>query len=166
MFENEIAQVQQGIENLVELTHNASKARGWWHDPLTGHSLIPKNDVDCSKGYCDTANQIVELWFPYVIATKIALIHSETSEGLEAYRTDAMDDKIPEFAGITAEMADVLIRIGDLMGCLQAYVMKDAERGNASAYDLSAAIEAKMLVNAVRPDHNPEARRKPGGKKF
>ena len=44
----------------------------------------------------------------------IALMHSELSEGLEALRNgNGQDDKIPEFKGIEAELADVIIRIMD-----------------------------------------------------
>ena len=178
-----LAEMQLGIAQLVTLSHGASKARGWWHDPITGISLIPGDHIEGNYETNHTAMGIVEAWFPYVIGTKIALIHSETSEGLEAYRKDAIDDKITDFAGITAEMADVLIRVGDLMGCLQLRAINrymangalEAESQEAQdeeeatilrAYSLSSAVYEKMLVNAVRPDHNVEARRKPGGKKF
>lgn len=163
-----VREMSDGIWQLVHLSHKASKARGWWHDPITGFSLIPhENDSTMPDD-----DKIIAAWFPYVIATKIALIHAEVSEGLEAYRTDAMDDKIPSYAGITAEMADVLIRVGDLMGCLQARAKElagSAPAAKSAAYNMFSlpfAVYEKMLVNAVRPDHNPEARRKPGGKKF
>jgi len=71
-------------------------------------------------------------------STKIALIHSELSEALEADRKQIVnDDKIPEFTGIEAELADAVIRIFDLAG----------------AYDLrlGEAIVAKMLYNLNRP---------------
>jgi len=45
---------------------------------------------------------------------KIALIHSEVSEALEALRhNNPQDDKIPEFLAVEVELADVIIRIMD-----------------------------------------------------
>ena len=74
----------------------------------------------------------------------IALIHSELSEGLEALRTDAMDDKIPSYKGIVAELADAVIRIMDY--------------AEGFEYDVASAIILKMRMNENRkPKH---------GKKF
>lgn len=160
--------LREGIALLVQQCHAASYNRGWWHDPITGLSLIPgMGDIHQAYDYVEI-EPIIKAWFPYVIATKIALIHSEVSEGLEAYRVDAMDDKIP-FMGITAEMGDAMIRIADLMGCLQQYAVMTTT-GEVplviSHYDLGAAILTKLPFNAGRPDHDLAKRAKPGGKKF
>ena len=67
----------------------------------------------------------------------IALCHSELSEALEFLRNDnAMDDKIPEFLGVEAELADVIIRIMDMA------------RGRN--WRVAEALEAKIAYNTTR----------------
>ena len=159
--------IKEGLALLVQQCHAASYNRGWWHDPITGLSLIPV-DFDRHDAVTFKWEEVRAAWFPYVIATKIALIHSEISEGLEAYRVDAIDDKIP-FPGITAEMGDAVIRIADLMGCLQEYyasITKGEVPEAIHQYNLGAAILAKLPVNAGRIDHDLAKRVAPGGKKF
>ena len=68
---------------------------------------------------------------------KIALVHSELSEALEADRKDLMDDKLPDREGREVELADAMIRIFDLAGRYQM--------------DLGGALVAKIAFNASRP---------------
>ncbi len=79
-------------------------------------------------------------------------MHSELSEALEAYRRDAMDDKLPHRLGIEVEFADCIIRIMDTAAAL--------------GLDVAGAVVEKNRFNKDRADHKLVARNAPGGKKF
>jgi len=76
------------------------------------------------------------------IPETLALIHSEISEALEAYRELRDDwmyhvDENGKPEGFSIELADAVIRIADLCGAL--------------GIDLEKAIEEKQAYNATRP---------------
>jgi len=48
--------------------------------------------------------------------TTMFLIISELAEAMEADRTNSKDDKLPEYDGYWVELADVFIRVSDLVG--------------------------------------------------
>lgn len=67
----------------------------------------------------------------------IALMHSELSEALEADRKNLMDDKVPEFSGMEAELADLILRVMDASEGLGLRVPE--------------ALLAKLKYNRTRP---------------
>jgi NTP pyrophosphatase (non-canonical NTP hydrolase) len=68
----------------------------------------------------------------------IALMHSELSEALEAIRQgNPPDDKITEFTGVEAELADCIIRIMDM--------------AQMRGYRVAEALVAKAAYNKTRP---------------
>ena len=68
---------------------------------------------------------------------KIALMHSELSEALEADRKDLEAEHIPGFTGVEEELADVVIRILDFAG--------------HHNLRLGEALSAKIAYNLTRP---------------
>lgn len=133
------AAAQHAGKTIAEISHAASFNAGWWTDPKTGTDLRQ----ECREG---------TRFGKALVAEKLCLIHSEISEAMEGARKNLPDDKLPHRKMIEVELADALIRIGDLAGALDL--------------DLGGAVAEKMAFNAVRPDHKLEARSADGGKAF
>lgn len=137
MFSKESIQMAGGI--IQGSSHGAALNAGWWTDLKTGQDLAKEMREETRLGKA-------------LAAEKLCLIHSEISEAMEGHRKSLMDDKLPNRQMIEVELADAVIRIGDLAGAL--------------GLDLGAAIAEKMEYNSARPDHKPENRAKDGGKAY
>lgn len=121
-------EVVMGAMLLQQACHNRAWNAGWWHDLNTGE-MLNRN-----------------------VPEMLCLIHSEISEGLEGYRKNLMDDKLPHRKMLEVELADAVIRIFDLAGGL--------------GFELGDAIAEKMNFNANREDHKIENRKGENGKKI
>lgn len=83
-------------------------------------------------------NQHQGFWQSDNTGEKIALMHSELSEALEADRKDLPSEHLGEdFSGLEEELADVIIRVLDFAGYHQL--------------DLAGALQAKLHYNLTRP---------------
>lgn len=167
------------IADLQCRCHDASYAAGWWHHPDTGLPYIPGDSAradNLAGGIVtiawenipvDMRDMITHYW-PFVLATKMALIHSEVSEGLEALRRGARDDKLAHRLGLETELSDAVIREFDIAGVVaraQRLGIVEQHEG-VGPFDLDGAITEKMAFNKSRPDHKVAARRAAGGKAF
>ncbi len=121
-----------------------------WFDELDAatfnHAAISVHTANREAGWWDDG------WGKYVIATKVALIHSEVSEALEGFRKGLPDKHLPHRSNAEVELADAMIRILDLAG--------------QQGFEIGTAIMEKMAYNATREDHKKENREAPGGKDY
>ena len=110
------------INEMVEQAHRNARSKGFWED---------FKYVQCAKwnAYKSVSKEEVESMENNAIAARLALIHSEVSEALEALRIGDMEN-------FAEELADIVIRVGDTAGGL--------------GIDLESEIKKKMERNKAR----------------
>jgi hypothetical protein len=108
---------ERGKANLLYLQtdiHNTAVRSGWWETPKWYADLLQTLEKGKVALPPEVAQQVAKA-AKRNVGEAIALMHSELSEGLEADRAgNPPDDKVPEFSGLEAELADTVIRILDL----------------------------------------------------
>lgn len=128
MNEEQKKLMAEALNAFSAICYKAAVDGGWYSDQKTGER-INRN-----------------------VPEMLMLTVSEVSEGMEGYRKNLQDDKLPHRKMIEVELGDAMIRIGDLCGYL--------------GLNIGDAIIEKMAYNATREDHKIENRAKAGGKAF
>lgn len=108
--------------------HQTCRDKGFWDDRERVEVVLPEKKYK----YLDPKRS-----WQFVINEALMLVVTEISEAVEAVRHgNPPDDKVPQFSGLEAELADAVIRIMDL----------------AAGYDLdvAGAIVAKAEYNKGR----------------
>lgn len=129
------------LNEMAKACHSNSVAKGFWDEPawvavLNKYFSGDNPDVRLPPDVIMALNQAMAgpHWNP---GEKIALMHSELSEGLEGIRKPQPDQHLTSFPSDLVEMADCVIRIFDYC----------AKKG----YDLGAAVVGKHSYNMTRP---------------
>lgn len=122
------------FENMSEAAHAQSRKSGFWDSRDQLQRM--------ARSFSDELERVA---IKAIDSQLRELIISELGEACEGDRKNLMDDKIPGFTAVEAELADVIIRIGDYCAARKLRVAE--------------AVIAKMRMNATRePMH--------GGKSF
>lgn len=120
------------LNKIVSKVHLANAS--WWIDLETGKDVRTWPTTQFN------------LW----VASKLMLMVTEISEGMEGLRKDLYDDKLPMFKMLPVEVVDNVIRAFDLLGGM--------------GFNVAEILDAKLEFNAKREDHKPDHRRLAGGK--
>jgi NTP pyrophosphatase (non-canonical NTP hydrolase) len=109
-----LKQYGDNLAELAQIIHQRNSDAGWWLDLQTRESIL------------ETRNR-PEL---------LALVTSEVSEADEGHTGDLMDDKLAHLPMYSVELADVAIRLLDMIGA------EDRLYGNSIGFYYEGAVEA------------------------
>lgn len=124
------------FKHLAKRVHTNAIKHGFWDEAKTVYlqRIEPGNDESPWTSDYSLQHWVDEL----IISQKLALIHSEVTEALEALRDGISPSKaIPPHSCLEEELADVIIRILDLAGWM--------------SLDIGSALRAKVSYNEGRP---------------
>ena len=102
-------QLVEQLKSLQNEIHDTALSKGWWveHENLVSVLKNHGDEYGLSPSFGDML---------YKMARTMLMV-TELSEGVEFLRKgDAPDDKLPQFNGLTVELADCIIRALDLAG--------------------------------------------------
>lgn len=121
-------EIIQAGKVISDICHASSVEGGWWNDLNTGESLRGKRNVG-------------EL---------LCLIHSEISEGYEAWITDPdmRDDHLKHRPMLEVELADAIVRIGDLYGSLD-FDLGKAMTLQCSTYKSIVGLSVDVVIARI-----------------
>lgn len=97
------------------------------------------HEITISKGFWDSYRETDS--FPFY-AYKLAMIHSEATEVLEAIRKDKGDEEV------VMELIDIIIRVLDLYEGLKR------TKEIADGWNLDDIMSKKILINSKRPERH------------
>lgn len=123
------------INPIIDEIYEGNVVAGWYSDPKTGERIVRN------------------------VPEMMMLMVSEISESMEGYRKKLSDDKLPHRSMTVTELADVFIRMADLVGYLKSMGYPDADQ-------FDEVVQEKREYNSNRADHKIENRVKEGGKNF
>ena len=93
MEPQQMAVMEAFAQRLANRVHADNVARGWWTNPETGEFLVDRH-----------------------VGDMLMLVITALAGAFDAFDTCAADDKVPQFPGVTVELADAVIRVLDTAG--------------------------------------------------